>query len=142
MINGAIQEGNVMSLEKYKAQRAEVAVSDERPWAGGWLIWRQNGDQVEFLSLSATEESAQTELGFLNREWAPCGGGWKATPIMMAGFSWEAKVKALAEYRESPEAREAQLEAFHQSMALRAHGQPKPPGTYTAEFLKMRERAE
>jgi hypothetical protein len=91
---------------------------DERLWAGAWLIWRQSDDQVQFLSLSATEKSSQTELDHLNREGAPCGGGWKATPILMAGAEWEAKVKALAEYRESPEQREARLEAFEQSRHL------------------------
>ena len=34
----------------------------------------------------------------------------------MMGFAWEAKVKALAEWRESPEQREARLEAVHQAM--------------------------
>jgi hypothetical protein len=96
-----------------------LQASDKKPWAGGWLIWRKNGDQVQFLSLSATKESAQEELDLLNREGAPCGGGWKATPILMAGFAWEAKVKALAEYRESPEVREARLEAFHAAARMR-----------------------
>src|SRR5215475_12647227 len=104
---------NVVSLYEYKAQRDDSI--DERPWAGGWLIWRQHGDEVQFMYLVATEECAKENLDLFNREGAPCGGGWKATPIWMAGSAWEAKVKALAEYRESSEAREARLEAVEQS---------------------------
>src|SRR5262249_49720425 len=86
-LSGADLEGadlggaNVVHLDEYKTQRVDVgaAAIDERPWPGAWLIWRQNGDQVEFVHLSATEESAQEELGYLNHR----GGGWKATPILM-----------------------------------------------------------
>jgi hypothetical protein len=92
---------------------------DERPWPGCWLIWRQRDGQVHFLSLSATKEDAQENLDFLNREGAPCGGGWKATALWMTGSAWEAKVKALAEYRESPEQREARLEAIWDEMEER-----------------------
>jgi hypothetical protein len=94
MIN---QEGNVVSLDEYKARRdnAGATAIDERPWPGAWLIWRKHGDQVQFMYLSATEECAKENLDLFNREGAPCGGGWNATPIWMAGFAWGAKVKAI-----------------------------------------------
>ncbi len=56
----------------------------KRGWTTGWVLYRRNGDEVEFMGIYRNQAEAEADLDVMLR--LPYDEGWKIEPVAFLGW--------------------------------------------------------